>query len=124
MSAEPLSTSSAFIVTGAVGSLLGPVYGPVILMLFAATIGALLALGNTKIDGQWESARFLAVAIGLSMVLTGFGVWVVEHFTPLPGSLALMPVAFAFAAARNMIIDFIGKLLDALVGIVSRKGGA
>jgi hypothetical protein len=68
MATEPISAgSSAYIVTGAIGALLGPVYGPVVLMFFAATIGALLALGNTKVEDKFEAARFLAVAIGLSM---------------------------------------------------------
>ncbi len=123
MAIEPTTASSAYIVTGVVGALFGPLYGPLVLMAFAALIGALLALGNTKVESKSEGVVFLLVAVLLSLALTGTGVWIVERFTPLPGSLAIMPVAFTFAAARNLIIGFIGKLLDALVGIVSRKGG-
>jgi len=122
---EPISAgSSAFIITGAAAALLGPVLGPAVLMAFSAVIGSLLALGGVKTESKWDAVRFTAVAVGLSLALTGTGVWLVEHFTPLPGSLAIMPVAFCFAAARNLIIDFIGKLLDVVVSIVGRKGGA
>lgn len=123
---EPISAgaSSAFILTGAVGAFFGPVYGPVILMLFSALMGAMLALQGTKIEPSthWESAKFVLLAIGLSMTLTGTGVWVLERFTPLPGSLAIMVVAFFFAAARNLILDAIKRLLDKLVDMVSIGG--
>lgn len=125
MAAEPVTaTSSAFILTGAVGAALGPIYGPAALMLFAAIMGGMLALSGVATATKWEAARFVLVAVGLSLALTGSGVWLVEKFTPLPGSLALMPVAFGFSAARSKILDTIGKLLDVFVNIVSKRGGA
>lgn len=126
MPTEPISAgaSSAFILVGAVGAVFGPVYGPLVLMLFSALIGAMLALQGTKIEPSthWESAKFVLLAIGLSMTLTGFGVWVLERFTALPGSLAIMVVAFFFAAARNLILDTIKRLLDKLVDMLSFGG--
>jgi NADH:ubiquinone oxidoreductase subunit 6 (subunit J) len=124
MPTEPVSAgSSAYILTGAVGAVLGPIYGPAVLMLFAASMGAMLALSREKTDSRWQAAQFIGVAIGLSLALTGSGVWLVEKFTPLPGSLALMPVAFGFAAARSMLLKFIGDLLDSIVGLFVKKLG-
>lgn len=123
MAAEP-TTSSAFLLTGVVGAWLGPVYGPSAMMLFGALIGALLALSNEKTESYWHSIRFVSLAVCLSLVLTGAGVWLVERFTPLPGSLALMPVAALFAAGRSKIIGFISDLLDVAVKVIAKRGGA
>lgn len=124
MSAEPVSAgSSAYIFAGAIGAMAGPVYGPAVLMLFGAVIGALLSLQGTKTEGSWEAVRFFAIAVGLSLTLTGAGVWLIEKFTPLPGNIALMPVSLFFAAARNMIIGAIQKIIDRLVALTPGNGG-
>lgn len=123
MPAEPVSAgSSAYIIVGAMGAIAGPVYGPAVLMLFGAIIGSLLSLQGTKTESFSAAFRFFIVAVGLSLALTGLGVWLVERFTPLPGSLALMPVALGFAAARTMIIDTIQKVLDRLITLLPGKG--
>lgn len=123
MATEPIAAgSSAYIITGAMGAIAGPVYGPAVLMLFGAVIGALLSLQGTKTEGSWEAVRFFAIAVGLSLTLTGAGVWMIEKFTPLPGNIALMPVALFFAAARNMIISAIQKIIDRLVTLTPGKG--
>lgn len=123
MATEPITAgSSAYIITGAMGAIAGPVYGPAVLMLFGAVIGALLSLQGTKTEGSWEAVRFFAIAVGLSLTLTGAGVWMIEKFTPLPGNIALMPVALFFAAARNMIISAIQKIIDRLVTLTPGKG--
>lgn len=123
MPAEPITTgSSAYIMVGAIGAIAGPIYGPAVLMLFGAVIGGLLSLQGTKTESIMQAFRFIMVAVGLSLALTGIGVWLIESFTPLPGSLALMPVALTFAAARTMIIDFIQKILDKLLTLVPGKG--
>lgn len=124
MATEPISAgSSAYIFAGAIGAVAGPVYGPVVLMLFGAVIGALLSLQGTKTEGGWEAVRFFSIAVGLSLTLTGAGVWVIERWTPFPGNLALMPVALFFAAARNMIINAIQKIIDRLVTLTPGSGG-
>jgi hypothetical protein len=92
-------------------------------MIFAAGMGGLLALSREKTDSRWDAVQFIGVAIGLSLALTGAGVWAIEKFTELPGSLAIMPVAFGFAAARSLIIKFIGDMLDAIVGRFSKSTG-
>lgn len=120
--AEPTVTTSAFILTGAVGAVLGPIYGPAAMMVFAALMGGLLAMSRSPTEDKWDACKFLIVAVGISLVLTGAGVWAIEKWTPLPGNLALMPVAFTFAAARNSLLSFIDKLLDAVVSIFQKRG--
>lgn len=124
--AEPASTatSAAYVFIGAIGAVAGPVYGPVAMVMFAAIIGGLLGLSEVKTESKMESVRFVVVSVGISIALTGAGVWIVEQFTPLPGSLALMPVAAIFAAGRSKIVDFIGKILDVAVRIFAKRGGA
>lgn len=124
MATEPVTaSSSAYIMTGLIGAIAGPIYGPAVVMFVAATIGGMLALQATKIEppSKWESTKFLLVAIGLSVSLTGAGVWAVEQFTPLPGTLAIMPVAIFFGAARNKILDTISSLLELVVKVAEKK---
>jgi len=119
--AEPATSTSAFIITGVIGALLGPLYGPFVLMFFAALMGGMLAMSRAETSSKLEAVRFLFVAVGVSMVLTGAGVWAIEQWTALPGNIALMPVAFAFAAARNSLLSFIDKILEALISIFQKR---
>lgn len=104
-------TYTAFAITGAVAAFLGPVLGPLVLLLFASVMGGLLAMGRVTTMTRWEGVRFVAVGVGISLVLTGFAVWAVEAYTSIPGNIALMPLAFAIAAARNAILDLIETLV-------------
>ena len=112
MATEPITiTGAPMVVTGLLGTLLGPVYGQAVLMLFAALVGAMLALGSVKTENRWESVRFLGVAVGISVVFTGATMWAVETYTPLPSNIALMPVSCLLAATRNRILWVIDKLI-------------
>jgi len=120
-------TFSAFAWTGLVATLLGPVVGPLALLLFAAVMGSLLAMSRTTTTTRWEGFKFLAVGVGISLVLTGLAVWAVERYTPIPGNIALMPVAFVIAAARNSLMGLIEMAIAAAGGFLSSfskpKGG-
>ena len=112
MATEPISsTSAAVVLVGAIGSLFGPTWSPVVLMFIGSLIGALAMLGRTKTNSNKEIALFLSISIGLSFVLTGLGVWLVERWTPLPGNIALMPVACFFAVAKDKIVDMVDPIL-------------
>lgn len=110
--------------TGAIGAWFGPVYGPAAMMLFGAILGGLLGLSEVKTESKMEGFYFLLVSVGISLALTGVGVWIVEQTTTLPGGLALMPVSALLAAGRSKIIGFLGGLLDAVVRIAAARGGA
>lgn len=124
MATEPVTTgSSAFIVAGAVGTLLGPVFGPVVLILFGGLIGGLLSLSRVKVEGKLESVVFVIVSMGVSLTLTGACVWGLEHFTPFPGNVALMPVALVLALARTHLSDFLQRMLDIAAKFVAKRAG-
>lgn len=112
MATEPITaTGSTLVLTGVIGTALGPLYGPAVLMLFAALIGAMLALGGTTTANRWEATRFIAVAVGISIVFTGAAMWALETYTKFPSNVALMPVSCLLAASRNRILWLIDKLL-------------
>lgn len=107
-------TFSAFAFTGLIAAALGPVLGPLVLLMFAAVMGALLAMGRIETMTRMEGLKFVLVGVGISLVLTGFAVWLVETYTAIPGNIALMPLAFVIAAARNSLLGLIDKALDAI----------
>lgn len=119
--------SSVFVVTGIVAAILGPVIGPLVLLLFAAVMGGLLAMSRTVTASRWEGFKFLMMGVGIAFVLTGSAVWLLEKFTSVPGNIALMPVAFVISAARGSMLSIIDKAVDAmgtfLSAFASRKGG-
>lgn len=118
---------SAFVVTGAIAAVLGPVLGPLVLILFAAVMGGLLAMSRTTTATRWDGVKFLAVGVGISLVLTGAAVWAVEKYTPVPGNIALMPVAFVIAASRASLLGLIETAISAagsaLTALSNWKGG-
>ena len=116
-------TYSAFAITGAVAALLGPVLGPLALLLFASVMGGLLAMGRVSTMTRWEGVRFVAVGVGISLVLTGFAVWAVETYTTIPGNIALMPLAFGIAAARTSILELIDTLVASAARFLTTLGG-
>jgi hypothetical protein len=117
---------SAFAFAGLVVTILGPVLGPLALLLFAAVMGSMLAMGRVATMTRMEGLKFIAVGVGISLVLSGFAVWLVEKYTAIPGNIALMPVSFAIAVARNSLLGLIDKALDAVAtflnAFANRKG--
>lgn len=118
---------SAYLLTGFVATLLGPVLGPMALLVFSAFIGALLAMSRTTTNTRWDGVKFLALAVAISLVLTGAAVWAVQTYTAIPGNVAMMPVAFVIAASRNSIMGLIDMAIAAAGAALSlfanRKGG-
>lgn len=121
---EPSLTAFAF--AGFVATVLGPVLGPLALLLFAAVMGSMLAMGRVATMTRMEGLKFILVGVGISLVLTGFAVWLVEKYTAIPGNIALMPVAFMISASRNALLGLMDKALDAaatfLNAFAGRKG--
>ena len=122
MAAEPVTvTGSTLVLTGVLGTALGPSYGPLVLMVFAALIGAMLALGATATSTRWEAVRFICVAMGISIVFTGAAMWLLETYTKFPSNVALMPVSCLLAASRNRILWVIDKVLGWGVSRITGK---
>jgi hypothetical protein len=111
-----------FVVAGVISSMLGPVLGPFVMLLFAAVMGGLLAMSRNATTTRWEGVKFLAFGVGISLVLTGIAVWALERYTAIPGNIALMPVAFFIAASRNSLLVLIEKSIDSAASYLPRKG--
>lgn len=119
-------TSGAYIVTGAVTALLGPVIGPFALLLFGAACGSLLAMSKVPMASRWAGVRYVAIGVGLSMALTGIAVWVCEALFNLPASVALMPLSLLIAAGREQLMGLVQRIYGAIAAgfeaFASRKG--
>lgn len=110
---------SLFAATGVIAAALGPVLGPMVLLLFAAVMGGLLSMSSTATTTRWEGFKFLAVGVGISFVLTGAAVWALQTYTPIPGNIAFMPVAFVIAAARTKLMGLIDLAIGALGALLT-----
>ncbi len=119
-----------FVVTGVAAATLGPVLGPYTLIAFAAGVGGLLAMSRTPMESRMHALRFVGVGMLVALVLTAPCVWAVDKYTPVPGNVALVPVAFILGAARNGVLSLMDKGLDAfaaalgvlLNALAQRKG--
>ncbi len=110
---EPVGTLT-FVITGVAAATLGPVLGPYVLIGFAAAVGGLLAMSRAELPNKMAAARFVGIGMLVALVLTAPCVWAVERYTPVPGNVALVPVAFVLGVARTGVLSMIDKCLDAL----------
>lgn len=114
--AEPGPVS--FSLLGAAVAAFGPVLGPYALIVFAAGIGAALALSTEKPSTRVQGFGFWLLATTISLLLTGPCVWAVSTYTTVPAGIALIPVAFLLGAARNRIVGLTNQALDAFTAAV------
>lgn len=116
--AEPSTTS--FLITGVAAAALGPVFGPYAMIAFSAAVGSLLALSRRPTQSRLEGAQFILVGMLISLVLTAPAVWLVEQYTKIPGSVALMPMSFLLAAGRGHLLTLMDKGAEVLGGLLDR----
>jgi hypothetical protein len=109
---EPAGPVS-FSLLGAAVALAGPVLGPYALIVFAAMVGALLALSKASTDGHWAGLRYVALASAIALLITGPICWALATYLGVPANIALIPVAFLLGAKRDALLDFLNQLLDA-----------
>lgn len=118
----------SFSLLAAAVSLAGPVLGPYALIVFAAGVGSALALSVEQPMSRLQGLKFLAMGALIALLVTGPVLWAVEEYTPVPASIALVPVAFALGAARNQLLSLITSALGWITAaanafLESRKGG-
>lgn len=128
---EPGPISFSLVALAAVG--LGPVLGPYAVLLFAAGVGAGLALSVEKPAGLWRGFRFWLMATVIALLLTGPCVWAVEKATngQVPAHIALIPVAIVLGAAKPHLAALVKNLVDGFAAAVTswfqavanRRGG-
>jgi hypothetical protein len=113
-----MPTTITFVLTGGAASVVSwiwPDLGKFALIFFGAVVGSLLAMSKRPTPTRWDGVKFIAVGVALVMVFNGLAVWALEKYTPIPGSVAMMPVAFLIAAKRDSIMP----LMDVAVEFMS-----
>lgn len=107
-------------------AVLGPILGPYALIVFAAGVGAALALSVEKPTTRWEGLKFLATGTLLALLLTGPVVWAVTRYTEVPANIALIPVAFILGLGKAKLFSLVNLALDGLAataGAIFNRGG-
>lgn len=125
---EPAGPVSFSLLAVAIAAL-GPVLGPYALIIFAAGIGAMVALSTHKADPEaprWAGVKYVAMGTLIALMLTGPCIWLVMRLFPeVPANIALIPVAFVLGLARNKLVDLINLALDgiaATTGAIFNRG--
>lgn len=121
----------SFSLLGAVVAVLGPALGPYALIVFAAFVGCLFALGAEPTKTRTDGLKYMAMGVLAALLFTGPALWLVEKYLDVPAHIALTPVALALGACRNKLLEFMQQTLDAVaaaVGVVinavaTRRGG-
>lgn len=108
---EPSTTT--FIVTGAVATALGPIFGPFALIAFGAVAGSMLAMAGAPTMTRGQGASFVLIGVLIALAITSFLVWLIQLWWPaVPAHLLLMPVAAVIGAARTKLLEVMNLLLD------------
>jgi hypothetical protein len=109
---SPVSNGAtgAFLVAIA-SSIVGHQFGPIVTVIAAATVGALVSLGEVATSSRLEALRYVGTYVSMAIFLSGTFSWMVEHFTGLPAVEVLALVAFGvgwvgnrWAALRNALV--------------------
>ncbi len=117
-----MPTTITFVITGGAAtfvSVVWPDLGKYALILFGATVGSLLAMSKRPTPTRWDGVKFVGVGVAIVMVFNGLAVWALEKYTPIPGNVAMMPVAFVIAAKRDALLPLMDKAVDALGDVLS-----
>lgn len=118
--AEP--NTGAFVATGVILAVLGPVLGPALLITFGAVAGSLLAMSKAETLTRWEAVRFLLVGVFIALAITSAVAWALERYLGVPTNVALMPVAAIIGAARNALLQVMDKLVELAVAGLAALG--
>ncbi|HLO65040.1 MAG TPA: hypothetical protein VK165_18930 [Azonexus sp.] len=115
--AEP-STSAGVSLTVIAVALLGPMFGPYALIVFAALAGAMWPLSAARTESMRDGAWLLMRCTLTAVVLTVFLANLLERFWEIPKLETLGPVAFLIGGLGNgwrPVLDSIGEVLNAVV---------
>lgn len=121
---EPDFSLALSLVTATIG-LLGPTLGPFALLIFAAVIGAALAMSKERGKDEapmtrMEGARYILLSACVSLVLTGLCVYLVQKYTDIPGNIALMPLAFFIALSRGELVGLSKQFATWIGGFIPK----
>jgi hypothetical protein len=116
--AEP-STSTLSITSMAI-AVLGPMFGPYALIVFAALAGALWPLSTMPTVTRAQGAAFLVRVVAGAVVLTGSAAYWIESTYQVPAVESVSLVAFLIGAVGNGWRPVLQSLRGALVNLVNR----
>lgn len=108
-----------FSLLGAFVALLGPILGPYALIVFAAAVGAVLAMSAQPMPTRWAGVRFVLMGAAIALLITGPLIWACQKYLGIPGNIALVPVAFMLGLKRDGLISLVNKLVDGLAAAVA-----
>ena len=118
--AEP-STSTLSITDLAI-AVLGPMFGPYALIVFAALAGALWPLSTMQTVTRAQGAAFLVRVVAGAVVLTGSAAYWIESTYKVPAVESVSLVAFLIGAVGNGWRPVLQSLRGAMVNLVNRLG--
>ncbi|MEO8021057.1 hypothetical protein [Polaromonas sp.] len=116
--------------TGAAGSalvaittaLVGQNYSPLVIVLFAASVGAIISLGEVQTAGKlaalWYCTKYVAMAVALASGLSYF----IGHYTGLPAVELLAIVAFLIGWVGNRWGAVLTAVLNGALAFFNKKG--
>lgn len=123
---EPTSTTAAAgaaLVAIAV-SLLGPKFGPIATVVFAALAGAFVSVGEVPTTGRVDALVYMLRYTVMAATITGALVFLLERYSGLPATEMLALVAFLIGWIGNRWQGLRDSVLEALRAIAGRKGGS
>lgn len=106
------------IVTGAVTAALGPLLGPLSLIIFAAVAGSALAMRRVKMESLWHGAWFILVGVLTALCLAGSIAWALDHYYDVPWHVTLLPSSFLISLGRNVLQPMVERTGGMLTGIL------
>lgn len=108
-----------FSLLGAFVALLGPILGPYALVVFAAAVGAVLAMSVRPMPSRWAGVRFVLLGAAIALLITGPLVWACQNYLAIPGNIALVPVAFILGLKRDGLVFIVNRAIDGLSAAVT-----
>lgn len=100
---EPVTTTGAAgaALVAIVSAVVGEQLGPIVTVCGAATIGALLSLGEVETSGRAEAVLYVLRYVGMAVVVSGTIAFLIERFTTIPAIEVLAVVAFVVGWVGN-----------------------
>lgn len=104
------ATLPTILVAGAATTALGPLLGPVSLIIFAAVAGSALAMRRVKMESLWHGAWFILVGVLTALCLAGSIAWALEHYYDVPWHVTLLPTSFLISLGRSVLQPMVEKI--------------
>ncbi len=121
---EPVTTTGAAgaALVAIVSAIVGEQLGPIVTVCGAATIGALLSLGEVETSSRSEAVIYVARYVAMAVVVSGTIAFLIERFTAIPAIEMLAVVAFVVGWVGNRWGGIRTSAIETLKAIFGKKG--